>query len=60
MVGMDEAGMILIDNKKPVIILPIAVRHMLNLQVFSSIGINVVNHGYSKIAWKITSAVHGC
>lgn len=47
--------MTLVDNKKPVIGPPILLGICLNLRVglLSSIGINVVNHGCSKIASKI-------
>lgn len=56
MAGVDEAGMILVVNKKAVIVLPIAARHMfafISVGFFSSVGINVVNHGRSTIAREI-------
>lgn len=43
MVGADEAGMISAVNKKPVIMLPIAARHIfrfISIGFFTSIGIN--------------------
>ena len=56
MVGADGAGMIPAVNKKPIIILPISSRHIfgfISIGFITSIGINVVKHGCSKIARKI-------
>lgn len=56
MVGADGAGMISAVNKKPIIILPISSRHIfgfISIGFITSIGINVVKHGCSKIARKI-------
>lgn len=53
---VDEAGMILVVNKLARMLLR-AARHVFgcaSLGLFSSIDIRVVNHGYSKIASKIT------
>lgn len=59
--GVDETGMILVVNKKPVIVLPIAARHLFGFRsvgMFSSKGVHVVNHGCSKIARKIIWELH--
>ena len=50
------SGMISAVNKKPIIILSIAARHIfgfISIGFITSIGINVVKHGCSKIARKI-------
>ena len=54
--GVDESGMTPVVNK-PATALQRAARHVFrfaSLGLFSSIGIRVANHGYSKIARRIT------
>lgn len=56
MAGADEARKILVVNKKPITLLSVAARHMfgfISIGLFTSIGINVVKHGCSKVAREI-------